>query len=76
MGVWPTAVGNHGLTTAGLTEAMAEDMGYDVVSVAIEGVNRHPGKMPGAAQTNVKMIFERNSGLALGGQVMGGTTAG
>ena len=76
VGVWSTAVGDHALATAGLTEAMAEDLGYDVVSVAIEGVNRHPGLMPGGAKTKVKMIFERHTGVALGGQVMGDSTAG
>ncbi len=76
VGVWSTAVGDHALATAGLTESMAEDLGYDVVSVAIEGPNRHPGTMPGAANTRLKMVFERNSGVALGGQVMGDATAG
>ena len=76
VGVWSTAVGDHALATAGLTESMAEDLGYDIVSVAAEGVNRHPGKMPGATNTKVKMVFERNSGVILGGQVMGDSTAG
>jgi pyruvate/2-oxoglutarate dehydrogenase complex dihydrolipoamide dehydrogenase (E3) component len=76
VGVWSTAVGHHALATAGLTESMAGDLGYDVVSVAVEGVNRHPGLMPGGAKTKVKMVFERNSGVALGGQVMGNSTAG
>ncbi len=76
VGVWSTAVGDHAMATAGLTESMAEEMGYDVVSVAIEGINRHPGLMPGATRTKVKMIFEHNSGVALGGQVMGDATAG
>jgi NADPH-dependent 2,4-dienoyl-CoA reductase/sulfur reductase-like enzyme len=76
VGVWSTAVGDHALATAGLTESMAKDLGYDVVSVAIEGPNRHPGSMPGAAKTKVKMVFERHSGMALGGQVMGDATAG
>ena len=76
VGVWSTAVGEHALATAGLTEAMAEDLGYDVIPVAIEGPNRHPGTMPGAAKTKVKMVFERHSGVALGGQVMGDATAG
>ncbi|MFW6115728.1 MAG: FAD-dependent oxidoreductase [Chloroflexota bacterium] len=76
VGVWSTAVGDHALATAGLTESMAEDMGYDVIAVSIAGPNRHPGIMPGAAQTKVKMVFERHSGVALGGQVMGDTTAG
>jgi NADH oxidase (H2O2-forming) len=76
VGVWSTAVGNHALATAGLIEGMARKRGYDVVAVTIEGPNRHPGIMPGAANTKVKLVFERNSGVILGGQVMGGPAAG
>jgi len=76
VGVWSTAVGNHALATAGLTEEMAEKRGYDVVAVTIQGPNRHPGLMPGAVNTMVKLVFERNSGVILGGQVMGGPAAG
>lgn len=76
VGVWSTAVGNVALATAGLTETMARKRGYDVVAVSVQGPNRHPGIMPGAANTKVKMVFERNSGVILGGQVMGDTTAG
>jgi NADH oxidase (H2O2-forming) len=76
VGVWSTAVGNHALATAGLTEGMARERGYDTTAVTIQGPNRHPGLMPGAANTRVKLVFERNSGVILGGQVMGDTTAG
>jgi NADH oxidase (H2O2-forming) len=76
VGVWSTAVGDHALATAGLTEGMARERGYDVVAVTIAGPNRHPGMMPGAAMTKVKLVFERNSGVILGGQVMGGQAAG
>ncbi|MBN1483367.1 MAG: FAD-dependent oxidoreductase [Chloroflexia bacterium] len=76
VGVWATAVGHHALATAGLTEAMAQERGYDVVAITIEGPNRHPGLMPGAAMTRVKLVFERNSGIILGGQAMGGPAAG
>jgi NADH oxidase (H2O2-forming) len=76
VGVWSTAVGNHALATAGLTEEMAEKRGYDVVAVTIQGPNRHPGLMPGAVNTRLKLVFERNSGVILGGQVMGGAAAG
>jgi pyruvate/2-oxoglutarate dehydrogenase complex dihydrolipoamide dehydrogenase (E3) component len=76
VGVWSTAVGDFALATAGLTEAMAEERGYDAVAVTIAGPNRHPGLMPGAANTQVKLVFERNSGVVLGGQVMGDATAG
>jgi NADPH-dependent 2,4-dienoyl-CoA reductase/sulfur reductase-like enzyme len=76
VGVWSTAVGGLAMATAGLTESMAVERGYDVIAVALGGPNRHPGIMPGAANTTVKLVFERNSGVVLGGQVMGDTTAG
>jgi len=76
VGVWSTAVGNHALATAGLTEGMAKKRGYDVVAVTIQGPNRHPGIMPGAVDTRLKLVFERNSGVILGGQVMGGPAVG
>ena len=76
IGVWSTAVENTALATAGLTEGMAEKRGYDAVAVTVAGPNRHPGSMPGAAMTKVKLVFERNSGVILGGQVLGGPAAG
>jgi NADH oxidase (H2O2-forming) len=76
VGVWSTAVGNYALATAGLTEGMAEKRGYDAVAVTIQGPNRHPGLMPGAVNTRLKLVFERNYGVILGGQVMGGPAAG
>ncbi len=76
VGVWSTAVGDTALATAGLTEGMARERGYDAVAATIAGPNRHPGLMPGAANTRVKLVFERNSGVILGGQVMGGPAAG
>lgn len=76
VGVWATAVGNHALATAGLTESMAKERGYDAVAVTIAGPDRHPGTMPGAVSTRVKLVFERNSGVILGGQVLGGPGTG
>ncbi len=76
VGVWSTAVDNVAIATAGLTERMAKELGYDAVAVAIQGPNRHPGAMPGAASTRVKLVFESNSGVLLGGQVLGDHTAG
>jgi pyruvate/2-oxoglutarate dehydrogenase complex dihydrolipoamide dehydrogenase (E3) component len=76
VGVWSTAVDDLAMATAGLTESMARERGYDIVAVTIQGPNRHPGLMPGAATTSVKLVFEGNSGTILGGQVMGDSTAG
>ncbi len=76
LGVWSTCVGDLALATAGLTETMATDHGYRVVVATVEGPNRHPGIMPGGAKTKIKLVFEANSGVILGGQVRGDTTAG
>jgi NADH oxidase (H2O2-forming) len=76
VGVWSTAVGEVALATAGLTEAMARERGYDVIATTIQGPNRHPGAMPGATNTRAKLVFERHSGVILGGQVMGDAVAG
>ena len=76
VGVWSTAVGNVAMATAGLTESMARTSGYDPVPVTIEGPNRHPGVMPGAVNTKLKLVFERHAGVILGGQVIGDATVG
>ena len=76
VGVWSTAVGDLALGTAGLTEAMAKDRGYQVVTASVEGPNRHPGGMPGAASLKMKLVFEASSGVLLGGQVRGDAAAG
>jgi NADPH-dependent 2,4-dienoyl-CoA reductase/sulfur reductase-like enzyme len=76
VGVWSTCVGDLALGTAGLTEAMARQRGYDVVTATIEGPNRHPGGMPGMVQTKMKAVFEANSGVILGAQVRGDTATG
>lgn len=76
VGVWSTAVGDLAMGTAGLTESVAKEMGYQIVSVTIEGPNRHPGGMPGMAKARLKMVFEVHNGVLLGGQVSGDATAG
>ena len=76
VGVWSTAVGGLAMATAGLTETAAKQNGYDCVAVAVEGPNRHPGGMPGGAPTKLKLVFEKNTGVLLGGQVRGNESAG
>ena len=76
LGVWSTAVGDMAMGTAGLTETMAGERGYDVVCGDVETTNRHPGCMPGAASMKIKLTFERHSGVLLGGQVRGSASIG
>ncbi len=76
LGVWSTAVGDFAIGTAGLTESMAKNRGYEVVSGTVETPNRHPGCMPGAAPVKVKLVFEKHSQVLLGGQVRGSVSVG
>jgi len=76
LGVWSTAVGDLAMGTAGLTEAMAKERGYQVVCGTMETLDRHPGGMPGAAPMKVKLVFELHSQVLLGGQVQGRTSVG
>lgn len=76
LGVWSTAVGHLAMGTAGLTESMAKDRGYDVLAATVETPNRHPGSMPGAAPVKVKLVFEKHSQVLLGGQVRSGVSIG
>jgi len=76
VGVWSTAVGDLALGTAGLTEELAVKRGYKTVSATVAGPNRHPGGMPGVADMKLKLVFERFSGVLLGGQVEADASAG
>jgi len=76
VGVWSTAIGNLAMATAGLTETAAGQNGYNCVTVVVDGLNRHPGGMPGGAPTKLKLVFEKNTGVLLGGQVRGNESAG
>lgn len=76
LGVWSTAVGELAMGTAGLTESMAKDRGYEVTCSTVETPNRHPGGMPGSAPTKVKLVFESHSQVLIGGQVRGSASVG
>jgi pyruvate/2-oxoglutarate dehydrogenase complex dihydrolipoamide dehydrogenase (E3) component len=76
IGVFSTAIGDTAFATAGLTESVARKHGYDTVVGRAEAPNRHPPGMPGMVNMKVKLVFERRTGLLLGGQVAGDKAAG
>ncbi|MFP4028668.1 MAG: FAD-dependent oxidoreductase [Candidatus Brocadiia bacterium] len=76
VGVWSTCIGDTAFATAGLTEQLAEQNGYNYVSGEAEAGNRHPGGMPGLHKMKVKLVFEKHTGEILGGTIMGGKAAG
>jgi len=62
--------------TAGVTEQRANEEGIVTISGIFEGIDRHPGNLPGAHKQLVKLITARNSGVIIGGEVIGGLGAG
>jgi len=74
--IYSTAIGNIGFGTAGITEARAEQENIAVLSGLFEGIDRHPGKLPDASKQMVKLIAAKYSGVIIGGEVIGGLSAG
>ena len=74
--IYATAIGDVGFGTAGLTEAAAKHENIDVVTGMFEGIDSHPGTLPGTHKQTVKLIAGRWSGVIIGGEVIGGCSAG
>jgi len=74
--IYSTAIGNTGFGTAGVTEQRAEMEGLATVTGIFEGMNRHPGNLPDAHKQIVKLVAAKNSGVIIGGEVIGGLEAG
>ena len=71
-----TALGEHSFGVAGVTEDTARNEGFDIVTASFEGVDHHPGKLPGTHKQTVKLVVAKDSGLILGGSVYGSRSAG
>jgi len=74
--IYSTYVDGLVLGSAGLTETSAKKEGFEIVSGNTESIDKHPGSLPGASKTKVKLIFSKQSGILMGGQVAGGISAG
>jgi len=75
IGIFSTRIGDLSLGTAGMTETVANKEGFPIITTTAESPDRHPGKISDASKVKVKLIFSKNSGILLGGQVMGGSKA-
>ncbi|MDD5591590.1 MAG: hypothetical protein PHY18_06695, partial [Dehalococcoidales bacterium] len=76
IGVFCTKVGERALGCAGLGEATAKREGFNVIVGQAVGPDKHPGSMPGAVSTKLKLVFCKEKGLLLGGSASGGTSIG
>ena len=57
------------LGSAGLTEQTARSEGFEIVVGVSDGIDKHPASLPGASSGKTKLIFSKQSGIILGGQV-------
>lgn len=76
VGIYSTCIGETAFGVAGIIERMAQKEGFDFVVASFTGINRHPGKIPDAHKETVKLIVARDTGVILGGEIMGGKGAG
>jgi NADPH-dependent 2,4-dienoyl-CoA reductase/sulfur reductase-like enzyme len=74
--IFATAIGNTGFGVAGLTETIARQEGFDIVTGVFEGIDRHPGTLKDTHTQFVKLIVGKESGVILGGEVSGGLSIG
>jgi len=74
--IFCTSIGDHAFGAAGVTENLAKERGFDILTATFEGIDRHPGTLPDTQKQIVKLIVSKESGFVLGGEVMGGKSAG
>jgi pyruvate/2-oxoglutarate dehydrogenase complex dihydrolipoamide dehydrogenase (E3) component len=74
--IFSTVIGETAFGAAGLTESMAKKEGCDVVIGTFDGIDKHPGTLVHTHKQMVKLIVARDSGIILGGKVIGGKSTG
>jgi len=74
--IFSTALNGTGFGAAGLTESGAREEGFDIITGTFSGVDRHPGILNSPHKQIVKLIAGRENGIILGGEVVGGSSAG
>ena len=76
VGIFATQIDHLSLGSAGMTEKMAQEAGFEIVTGEASAPDKHPGCMPEMSELTVKLVFEKNAGVLIGGQAYGGATVG
>ena len=74
--IYSTVIGDTAFGVAGVTESMAKERGFTIATGTFEGIDKHPGTLPNTHKQVVKLIVAQESGVIIGGQVMGGSSTG
>ena len=67
IGVFSTRIGDLALACVGVTESLAKKENVEYVVGRSKVVNRHPANLPGASETELKLIFLKD-GTLIGAQ--------
>lgn len=76
IGIYSTVIGNTSFGVAGITEKFAKQEGFGILTGSFKGMDRHPGKLNNGHYQLVKLIANKTTGLIMGGEVIGGNSAG
>ncbi|MBN2072808.1 MAG: pyridine nucleotide-disulfide oxidoreductase, partial [Actinobacteria bacterium] len=76
IGTYSTVIGETALSRTGLSVSEAEKEGYDIVVGEAECPNSHPGCMPGGCNLKMSLIFEKGTGIIIGGELIGAKSGG
>jgi pyruvate/2-oxoglutarate dehydrogenase complex dihydrolipoamide dehydrogenase (E3) component len=74
--VFSTRIGDMACGLAGIGEKSAREAGIAYVVGEAEASDKHPGSLPGAKPTRVKLIFRKYAETIIGGQACGGDEVG
>ena len=74
--IYSTFINGLVLGSAGLTENSARKEKFEIVTGKVQGMDKHPGSLPGTQKITMKLIFSRQSGILMGGQIAGGISVG
>jgi len=67
--IYSTYVDGLVLSSAGLTERSAREEGFEINVGVVKGFDKHPSTLPGVHKSMLKLVFSKQSGIILGGQV-------
>lgn len=74
--VFSTYVDGLVLGSAGMTQMNAQKEGFEIIVGSTTCIDKHPAAIPEANQVKIKLIFSKQCGVILGGQIVGGMSAG
>ncbi len=73
---YSTKIGDLVLGAAGMTEERAREEGFKILVGKAIGPDKHPSCLAGMKEQQTKLVFSKETGLLLGGQVTGGDSVG